>query len=408
MRIVLVGMIAMLGVWPGAASAQRALLGDPASEPAAGRFWPWEYNHIRQVVADTRATPADLKAVEANMLRVVDLLKATSPMSPPKGYDIQFSGTLLGIDPDYTGRVTALGYEVVFHFMQYLGGGAAFPGHGLRFRVNDLDWMLRSGIPNGKAFVHRRWTDKGGLLLIEPPSDEFNGFRDYRELDLLPITRPGASVWNPVRVDRFLAAFVADLTIDAAAAQSRLDAAKKRYDQEVSAETVAKHQKEVDAARAGSGGEAQARHLEAMFRRMAEDARAEATVSPTNAKHRWYFGPKKALEDAQARLASLDADGRKATACVTNNVAGAERWELQLVPEDAAGCRRVVEPNMGLYDNKLPRTAIQFVIVSGLGECEQILKSGNKAEFDLVGGCRGTVEVARQLDWQKLVDMLAR
>jgi hypothetical protein len=407
MRTVLAGVFALLCAWPSVGSAQGAA---PIA-PDPGRFWDWEYNHIRQVVADTRATPADLRAVEANMLKIVDLLKATLPMSPPRGYDIQFSGTLLGIDPDYAGRVTALGYEMTFHFMQYLSGqgrGPVFPGHGLRFRVNDLDWMLRSGTPHGKAFVHRQWTDKSGMVLIEPPSDEFMGFRDYREIDRLPITRPGTSLWTPVRLDRFLAALVADLKKDAAAAESRLDVAKKRYDQAVSAETLAKHQKELDAARAGTGGEAQARHLEAMFRREAEDAKAEATVSSANPKHRWYFGPRKALENAEAQLASLDAEGRKATACVTNNVFGAESWELKLVPDDTPGCHRIVEPNVGLYDNKLPRTAIQFIIVSGLGECEEILKSGNKAELDLVGGCTGTVAVARQLDWQKLVGLLAR
>jgi hypothetical protein len=132
------------------------------------------------------------------------------------------------------------------------------------------------------------------------------------------------------------------------------------------------------------------------------------TLTPANPKHQWYYAPKQALATAESLAASLGEADRKAPACITGNTNRAEPWQYTLVPDGTAACHRIVEPNLGLFDNKLPRTAIQLVVVKDFKVCLDIMKGTSQIDRSYPGGCPGTVKLAGELDWQRLVALFGR
>jgi hypothetical protein len=411
MRIAMAGVALCLGLLTASGSAQSP--SSIAREP--GKIWPWVYNHIADAVANERATPADLKAVEAHLLEIVGLLKATPMLNPPMGFEVRYTGTLMDPDPDYVKRITAMRYWLEFAFMDYLnpanppGHRGVFPNRGLNFFINDLDRLATGSTDSRLSFTERSWTDTEGQIWIEPPSDELGGLRFYRIHDALAVTRNGAAAWRPVKVGRFLPLYLTDKKKGASSAEGRLATAKRAYDEVTSAGAEARHQKEIEAARSGKNADMEVRRLELIRRRRIEDAKAEMTLNPSNPKHQWYYAPKRALADAEALAASLDEAGRQALACIAGNTWGKDAWESRLVPDGTAGCHRIVRPNLGLFDNTLPRTAMQLIVVTGIASCERDLKSSiGKQELLYPGGCGGTVKLAGQFDWQKLAALLGR
>jgi len=405
MALLIVCLIQSLGL------AQEVAL--PGPQP--GKTWPWVYNHIYQVVNAHHATPAELRAIEANLLKIVDLLKSTPMLNPPMGFDVRYTGTLLDPDPDFEKRITAMPYWLEFAFMDYLTSPSnserhgTFPDRGLEIFINNPNKLMHGSTAPDRGFTQHLWTDKEGEFWIEPPSDDLQGYRLYRIHDVLAVTRAGASVWRPVPLGRFLPVYLAEKKKGAADAERRLASARKAYDDLTSPESEARHQKTVEAAKAsGRNADAEVLRLEKIRRRHVEDAKAETQLNPSNPKHTWYFAPKQALADAEALASSFDAAGLKAPACITGNVFSAALWEYRLVPDGSTGCHRIVEPNLTLFDNRLPRTAMQLIIVRGVASCEHELRSLEKHAVVYPGGCPGTVKLASQFDWQKLEALLGK
>ena len=170
----------------------------PAAAREPGKVWPWTFNHIPQYIADQHASAADLKAIEANLQKIVSLINATPMLSPPMGFDVRFTGTLDGPDPDFARRVTAMSYWLEFAFMDYLPSKSnqarhgTFPNHGLSFHINDPYKLMHGSTANDRSFSQRWWKDTDGEFWIEPPSEEFQGMRIYRIHDIIAVTRDGA------------------------------------------------------------------------------------------------------------------------------------------------------------------------------------------------------------------------
>jgi hypothetical protein len=387
---------------------------DAAPPRETGRTLAWSFVRMARDIADYKATTAEMTAVEANMVKLVDILKATRLLSPPLGYDIRFTGTLNPSDPSLAKKVNALSYSVDFSFLDYLRSPSnpafksPFANQGLSFHINDPYRTLDASGFRDPVFMRKSWSDDEGEFWIEPPADDFSGLRFYRAYDMLAVTRAGASLWKPVTTERFLGKYLEEKRQDAAQAEAKLAAARKTYEAAKAAEMTARRQKEIDAARAGKGGDAEAKRLEAMYGQTLEQLKAQTSPARGNPKDLWYFGPKQALTDAEALAGSLSAAARQSPACVTGYEVAAERWDFKLVPDGTRGCRRIVEVDLGLFDNRLPRTAIQLIVVGNLAACEQILKGPDEIARSWPGGCKGTVELARQVDWKKVAALLGR
>lgn len=117
---------------------------------------------------------------------------------------------------------------------------------------------------------------------------------------------------------------------------------------------------------------------------------------------RKYGGVPQAAESAYA---ALDAAGRKAPACVL----GAEKpgmTALELVPAGTAGCRPIVQANLGILSPKLPRGAVQLITVENIQRCRNLVKTDAKQKAS-PGECNANLELVRQIDWKRVAALLA-
>jgi hypothetical protein len=301
------------------------------------------------------------------------------------------SRTAAGLPLDVWMRCAALNY--------YERGGKPFmvdETHLLEFFVNDLRPVILD------HHASRKWEDAEGDFYLEPAmAGEIGGFPIYK--DLLAITRPGESIWAPVAVERLMKAWLPEVKAlaesaerDKARARQNLEAFRSPAEQE-------KRNKELAAARAGADAAREVRRLEFFFKQDEDEILRKANPDP--AKDDWYFGPVNALKAAESKLASLDAAGRKAPACVT----GAEaplRYKMSIVPANTPGCRRVVQANLAILRRDLPRGAIQVITMEGVNYCREVLRVEPKERAN-PGGCTANLELVRQIDWKRVAALLA-
>lgn len=306
-----------------ALAADRPYLPD---EP--GNYPGLKFNAAASSVRESKAAPADVKAIAASAKRLAAIIEAAPKLNPPRGFNFFIVATL--VPPDTLqarsrGAATLpLDLWVRFgapHLFERDGRVASGLAEQLDFYFNDV----RPVILDHNSV--RKWEDDQGDIYLEPPiTGDIAGFPIYK--DLLVITRPGESIWAPVSVERFAKAWMPQLRSTPAA-----------------------------------------------------------------------------LAAAEAALASLDAAGRKAPACVT----GADRpglTGLALVPAGTAGCRPIVQANLAILRPKLPRGAIQLITVENINRCREILKNEAK-ERASPGDCNANLEVVRQIDWKQVAALIA-
>ncbi len=250
--------------------AASVLTQEAASPREPGRIVRFVFIRSSRFIADNHATPAELMAIEANLLNVADLLKATRLLSPPMGYDIRFTGTLNPPDPAIAKTVTTIAYSLEFSFLDYLRSPTSpafrtpFANQGLKFCINDPYRILRGSSFRDSTIPLPSWSEDKGEPWLDPPSEDLKGVRFARVCDMVAITKAAAPLLTTVATDRFLGTYLAEKRKDAQVAEIRLTAIKRTYDVLQSAETQAERQKDIEAARARKNGEVEARRLRAL------------------------------------------------------------------------------------------------------------------------------------------------
>ena len=362
----------------------------------AGTVQPFAFHAIPSNIRESKATPADMKAIEASARKVASLIAAVPALNPPRGFHSLLSGVLYGRDATQARQrpVVPFDFSVDFAAPQKLDDET----HGLPFWINDLRPVILDHLGA------RKWEDARGDLYLEPAkTEEVGGFPMYT--DLLVIARPGDSIWAPVPVERFVKTLAAELKIGADDAEKRRNQAKTDLEVFLSPPEQQKRRAEIDAARQRSDAASEVHRRESFF---AEDeAEIRRKVNPDSSQPKdvqWYFGPVNAYRDIQTLIAGLDAAGRSAPACVVGGETG-ERWRMKIVPVGTAGCHRVVEANLGLFKPELPRSAIQLITVESIKYCREDVASQKPKRVD---GCAANLEVVRQLDWQRVAALLEK
>lgn len=360
----------------------------------AGTIQPFHLTAIPSNVRESKATPADVKAVEATAKKVASLIAEVPALSPPRGFHSILSAALMGRDATQARvrPVAPFDFSVDFAAPQKLDDET----FALSFWINDLRPVILDHLGG------RKWEDVRGDFYLEPAkTEEIGGFPMYN--DLLVIARPGDSIWAPVAAERFARTLAAELKSGADDAEKTRTRAKTDLDVFLSVPEQQKRRAELDAARQGADAASEVRRLESFF---AEDEAAiRRKVNPDSSQPKdvqWYFGPVNAYKDVQALLTGLDAAGRSAPACVTGTETP-ERWRMKIVPAGTQGCRRVVEANLGLFRPELPRSAIQLITVENINYCRRdVASQKQKTAY----GCSAILEVVRQLDWKRVGALL--
>ncbi len=391
---------------PGAEPGLRFLPQQP------GKLRPWSMPRIF-TVAENRATEAEMQALEANLRRIAGVIGKAPLLNPPTGFDLYTSASLGSIESvDERKRFLAQGLplhaDVYFSAPAYVetrsrskSTGAVTTGAGT---LTDLNCGLRIYVNNPPTFG-TVYEDAEGSFFLEPKkSGDLGGLPVFD--DVLVVARPGAPLWVPVSTERVLKFLLPEYRRAADGAVQYVKSRQKAYEDFMSPEAQDKRRREAQALRAAGGASAEdnARRLEVKQRRWEDDARKDAEAAATDPK---WLAPLESYQRAQSMLATLDAPGRAAPACVAIGSTQGHRSDWKLVPTGTPGCRPMVRANPGLLDARLPRSALQIMYARNITDCNRFLDE-MKHLRENPGDCVAMAQLLRQIDWQQLAGLLAR
>jgi tetratricopeptide (TPR) repeat protein len=376
-----------------------------------GTFLPWNLHREGFVVDETRATTAELKALEVNLQRIAAVVKKVPVFNPPTGFDVYSSSALSSFEAVadqkralalnfplmsdvYFAELGKFQYQVQSKSTGKVSNRVATqeePSCGLRFNVNSLP------LPG----VH--YEDSEGTFLFEPlKKGEIGGIPVYD--DMVVITRPGDKLWVPVTRGRVLKYLIPKYKSDIGFSSYADADTRKNRQAELSPDRIAQWRREEAEARAkgGPGAEQNARHLETMHRRWEEDARKALAQIDSKSD---IPARTQTLKAAEAMLA--DPASHTAPACViTSGEAGAAMgWRV--VPVGTPGCRAMVKGNRDLLNPKLPRSALQIIYVDNITNSTKTLQAA-KSSRENAGDCVAATNLIRQLNWQELLGLLQK
>lgn len=297
----------------GTAGAQPNYL---VNEP--GTWKPWEFTATPTTRKERAAAPADVKAFEAELLKLQAVFRQAPGVANPVGFSVETWGNLHGYTAPVPGQPAgstlplagALSFGAFPIFEYERSGKLLRTDTGetqlLLFHVNEIQpWLTMAGSVG-------EWGDiETDAFLMPPVLGQVAGFPRYG--DVIVIKKNPASIWAPVSVEAAL-----QLT-----RQAREQARQMRKD---------------NAARDPSDGMA-----------AAELQKAE-----------------RALKEVDDLITSLPSSDRNAPACDNS---GARTLRDRFRGGAAPGCVPIVRPNWQYFDRTLPRSAPQVVIVSYVSRC---------------------------------------
>jgi hypothetical protein len=239
----------------------------------------------------------------------------------------------------------------------------------------------------------------------------------------LVVSRPGRDPWAVVPVARALRAATAALEKDRKTAEARLEGYKKKLDEVMAPEwerqkrdAFDKANEELRTSRPANYA-ARLRSLENEITVLRQQAQADATPKK-DPKGAWYWNPVDAHEEALRRLAALPADEAEAPACFVELTAAQKdgRYSIggSVVPASSApGCREIVRTNWDYFDQSLPRSAPQILLLRDFGRCVKVdgdrLVSAPITRWNAPPqGCVQHAQMWREADWTKIASLVGR
>lgn len=392
---------------PGAAAGPVFLKDRP------GQAIPWSL-HAESAQGEVHATDAELKAFDANLHRVMEVLGRAPVLSPPLGFELDVRATLGSVEDvkerqRYLAAHLPLRAAIRFSGAAYFevqqrskSSGARSSGVGTIEETFCRNEITVNVLPRFAGLNATGLYADGELeYFLEPQKDgELAGVPVYG--DTLVIARPGVALWKPVSMGQALQALLPAYKSAADTATAGIEGTQKAYADFMSPAAADKRRQEV-AAQRDAGAEANAHKLEIMQRRWEEDARKAAETAANDPKHR---EPVDAYKNAQSRLASLDAAGQAAPACIIVGPGRSPDSDWRVVPLGTPNCRALVTRNPELLDGKRPRSELQVLYLSELTKVNRWLDD-KKFLRNQPGDCVAMAKILRQADWKQLGSLLA-
>ncbi len=391
-----------------AALASVPLVGQARYLPdAPGRWKPWMFNAYGDVVRVLGAKPAEVKDVEAQLLRLQAIIKKTDGFTNPVGFSIGTSGTLglasgrlseIPGEPALSARPLPVSYRFGAFGISEYGSGATLKRDdggetpGLGFYVNDLAQPLFStrdySVPEFEKL------DVDVVRLAKPQPDVF-GLPRYG--DALVVKKTSASIWVAVTMAETLE--LVTRSVDERLTRERETVSriqgvyddimdpKKREERLAQYRKLAPLQKDPAFMEKMTGAE-DAKQKRAGPAMLPEIANAKAVVTKTEQE----------LAGAKAMAAGLSAADKAAPACYA---AGGTASLSRFRRGQAAGCDALVRANWALFNKALPRSAPQVLFIMDFTPC---LVPDRKDPH--VGGCVSNKRLLESIDKAALLAWL--
>jgi hypothetical protein len=397
---------ALILIFVAGASSGRAMFAAPQVRPlpdAPGTWKPWKPfaagSGARQEQA---ATPALVKAFEAELLKLNAILRAAPAVASPVGFSVETWGNLAGSRPaGFAPGQPAVGAAPISGGLSF-GAFAIFEydRNGKTIREDTGETPLQLFLVNqiGRGVIDRGNVPEWGAVdhdaFLQPlPQGEIAGLPRYG--DGLVVARDPSALWAPLSLSAAL-----DLV-----AKARQEAVNG-YQQSVDAQNARLATVRDPAWRATRMKDAQRAaatmpNPEAFLKQVEESiAVEEATlvkeVSPTSGSGKQLADAKLALAEVTGRIAALSTDEKAAPACYA---AKGTTLGDKFRPAPAAGCHPLVRPNYAYFDKSLPRSTPQVVIITPIARCFDTADKHNRdANSPSPAGCRANRGLIESLD----------
>ncbi len=347
------------------ASAQPEFL---VNEPGAWKAW--KFTATPTTRKERAAAPADVKAFEAELLRLDAILRKAPAVAAPIGFSAETWGNLHGYTAPAPGQPAGAALPLAgalsfgaFPIFQYERNGKMVREDTgetelLLFHVNELQrWLVQ-----GAAVFE--WRDiETDAFLMPASSAEVAGFPRYG--DILVIKKNPAPLWAPLTVaDAF------HLTLRAR--EHALDerrAVLDRFNQDLEDQLdPAKKAARLEGYRKSS---ASMSDPAAFLAQMQEAERTREgslrrELNPDGGVMKGHLEAERGVAEVKASLDGLAPSAAAAAACYAGETKPL-RDRFRAGP--GQGCPPIVRPNWQYFDKTLPRSAPQVVIVSYVARC---------------------------------------
>jgi len=394
--------VSLLATW-----ASVALVAQYRFLPTAPGTWkPWQF----YAYADDRrvfgARPADVKDVEAQLLRLNAIIKKTDGFTDPVGFSIETAGNLslvsgrlnaIAGEPALTARPlpSSLGFGP--HPVMEYGSGATAKRvdtgevEHLWFYVNDVSQPLSADIDHAVPEFEK--LDVDVVRFAKPQPDVF-GLPRYG--DTLVLKKSAAPIWTAVTLGETLDLVTRGLDerlVRERDAVARVQAAYDDIMDPKKREARIAEYKKIAPLVKDPGYVDKMTKAEDTKQKMAgpellpQIASAKAVVTKTEQE----------LAAAKAMAAGLSAADKAAPACYGSGAQSLSRFRRA----PASGCDPLVRANWALFNPKLPRSAPQLLTITGFAPC---LVSDRK--FPHVGGCAAHKRLMESIDKAALMAWL--
>ena len=370
---------------------------------APGTWKPWKpfsaSGDSRQAQA---ATPALVKAFEAELLSLNAILRRAPGVASPIGFSVETWGNLNGYHVSEHAPGQPLGAQMP------LSGGftfGAFPifeyeRNGTMIRSDTGETALQLFLVNqiGQGVI-----DKGKVLewgpvdtdaFLQPlPNGEIAGLPRYG--DGLVIARDAAALWTPLTLRAALEIVVKARQLEVDGAQQSVDAQSARL---AVVRDPAWRAKRLKDAEQGAATTADPKAFMKMIEETIELEQATLVkeLSPAGASAKRLLETRKAVAEVTDWIAALSPSEQAAPSCYTEK-GTTLRSKFQAAP--SAACHPLVRPNYAYFNKALPRSTPQVLIITPITRCfDTANKYNREANSTSPAGCRANRALIETLD----------
>jgi hypothetical protein len=401
MRKVLVAVSLLATLASVALVAQVRYLSD-----ASGTWKPWQFYAYPDNRRLLGARPAEVNALEAQLLRLNAIIKKTDGFTAPIGFSVETVGNLdpLALRPSPgTGEpaITVRPLPASLNFGAYgiheIGSGATVKRFDtgetsqLLFFVNQLSLLLSSDADSMVPEFEKLETD---VARLSAPRPDLFGMPRYG--DTLVLKKSAEPIWTAVPFAETLELLAR--AIDRRLADNR-DALGRLQSQYNDLKDPKKRDQRIAEYKAMAALSKDPAYMDKMMKADAGMEKAADTLLPPIADARAVVtATEQELASVRTMVAALSTEDKAAAACyAVGDTVSLSRFRR--VP--AAGCEPLVRPNWKLFNPALPRSAPQLLTIAHFDGC---LREGQT--FLHVGGCTANKRLLESIDKAALLAWL--
>lgn len=356
-----------------------------------------------------KLSPASRTKIRKQLQEIAGMVTATSSMTPPKGFEARFWGSIAGKDRLDICTARSCPPPRANAVLAMMIGRYEAKGGKRRAAFNTPSTMDISVNNLGHVFAHLQpiYQDKDGFLLPEPQRDgERFGMPAYLNNGhaIAVLTRSSKPLWLPVTRERYLQAAMEatgkELGLPptpeappAPAIKGKKKAAEKGKKQAAATKVHKGKPVLVDEGKTWVDAASDQELIE-KSRSLADEVKEAAPLLQER------------LAQLQAEFAALTPEQRKTEARVEVK-SSPVGMEVTLLPPDSSSGVAVVSPNFGFFEKKLAPEAIQLIVVQWKFDGNPVFDPEKTGITENLNN-RTLLDIYKNMAWQKLVGKITQ